>query len=103
MFPILRIYPTNNIKTIEQYDEFNKTTTIKAINYYPFVSKNRVDYEISFVSIKETKNIFMSIVSTSVDWSFITKIKILLQDGEVIEGTYNITRRSKGIFRSGNN
>ena len=92
VFPILRIYPTNNIKTIEKYDEFNKTTTIKAINYYPYVSKNGVDYAISFVSIKETKNVFMSIVSTSVDWSFITKIKILLQDGEVIEKELTTSR-----------
>lgn len=83
VFPILRIYPTNNIKTIEKYDEFNKTTTIKAINYYPYVSKNEVDYAISFISIKETKNIFMSIVSTSVDWSFIAKIKYYCKMGKL--------------------
>ena len=102
VFPILRIYPTNNIKTIEKYDEFNKTTTIKAINYYPYVSKNGVDYAISFISIKETKNIFMSIVSTSVDWSFITKIKILLQDGEVIEKELTTSRDVvNGLFGVG--
>lgn len=84
--PDLTFYLKNNIKLVESYDEFNKTTRIKPINFKKYIeSNNNLEYGITFTGYLESQSLLMSIISDAKEWKFIKSVQVLLDNGDVTE------------------
>jgi len=80
--PYLKIAPVNSVKVIEKYNESNKTTSIYPINFDEWVNQEDLKYGITFIGYKESKKLFIKILSQSENLKLFEKIQIKIDNGE---------------------
>lgn len=89
------------IKIHTEYDEFDKKTTLRPINYLRMITGQKGgNYTLSFASFKETGKYVITVGTSGDNWKFITSIQLLFSDGEVYK-TELLSKREvneKSIF-----
>jgi hypothetical protein len=80
--PYLQIKPVNNIKVCEKYDEPGKTTCIYPINFNEWGNEN-LKYGITFIGYKESKMLYIKILSRSEYQEPSQKIQVVTDNGEI--------------------
>jgi len=90
--PYLKIKPINNIKVNEKYDEVNKTTSMYPINFNEWGNQENFKYGITFIGYKESKKLYIRILSQTDSWNFFEKIQVLLGNGEVYTANFSTSQ-----------